>query len=196
MGMQIENTFSVTAPPDETYALMVDVEQVAPCIPGAEVIGRRDDGSYDAKVGMKMGPLSLTYKGVVEIVERDDANRTAVLKARANEQRGQGTANATMSMAIVPEGTGSAVTVASDILVTGRVAQMGRGIMQDVATRMVGEMAKALESTLEARAAWRAAGQQGTAPVVEADDPSALGVAADVIGGRLKRVFGRGDADG
>lgn len=191
MGMLIENEFSVSATPDETYELMVDVEQVAPCIPGAEITGRREDGAYDARVGMKMGPLSLSYKGVVEIVERDDDARRAVLKARANEQRGQGTANAMMTMQVTPEGEGSRVKVSSDILVTGRVAQMGRGIMQDVATRMTGEMAKALGATLEARAAWRASGAEGAAPVVEAEDPSAFGVASDVIGGRLKKILGR-----
>ena len=106
-------------------------------------------GSYDAKATVKMGPMSLTYKGTAEITESDPVARTAVLKAKGTDQKGQGTAQALMSMAVEPDGEGSRVKMSSDILVSGRVAQMGRGIMENVATRMIGEMAKALEATLQ-----------------------------------------------
>ena len=105
-----------------------------PCIPGATITGKRDDGGYDALVTMKMGPMSLSYKGQIEIVEQDDATRTAVMRAKATEAKGQGTAQATLTMKIDDaDGGQSHVHVGSDILVTGRVAQMGRGIMTDVA---------------------------------------------------------------
>ena len=149
MGIVIENEFTVAAAPDDVYQLLTDVERVAPTIPGAEVLGRRDDGSYDAKATVKMGPMSLTYKGTAEITESDPVARTAVLKAKGTDQKGQGTAQALMSMAVEPDGEGSRVKMSSDILVSGRVAQMGRGIMENVATRMIGEMAKALEATLQ-----------------------------------------------
>jgi carbon monoxide dehydrogenase subunit G len=191
MGIVIENEFTVAASPADTYALMTDVERVAPCIPGAEVIGRRDDGAYDAVVTMKMGPMSLSYKGQIEIVERDDAARSAVMRAKATEARGQGTAQATLTMAIeeVDGGASSRVRVGSDILVTGRVAQMGRGIMTDVAGKMIGEMAKAMEATLLAGAEAKARGEEPP-PTVAAEAPSAVGIAADVAKGRIKGLFG------
>src|SRR4051812_33253887 len=130
---------------------MLDVERVTPCIPGAEVLGGRDDGGFDAKVSMKMGPMSMGYKGSVAVTEQDDEARRAVLSAKGAEQRGQGNAQAKMTMEVTDLGAeGSRVKVSSDIMITGRVAQMGRGIMQDVATRMMGEMAKCMEATISA----------------------------------------------
>jgi carbon monoxide dehydrogenase subunit G len=172
MGIVIENEFTVAAAPDAVYELLTDVERVAPAIPGAEVLGRREDGAYDAKATVKMGPMSLTYKGTAEITESDPVARTAVLKAKGADQKGQGTAQALMSMAVEPDGEGSRVKMSSDILVSGRVAQMGRGIMENVATRMIGEMAKALEATLQ------------TGEAVKAENPNAMGA---VIGSIFRR---------
>ena len=171
MGIVIDNEFTVAAAPDDVYQLLVDVERVAPCIPGAEVTGRRDDGVYDAKATVKMGPMSLTYKGTAEIIEADPAARRAVLKAKGADHKGQGTAQALMSMAVEPDGDGSRVKMSSDILVSGRVAQMGRGIMENVATRMIDEMAKALEATLH------------TGETVKAETPSAM----DMLGSIFRR---------
>jgi carbon monoxide dehydrogenase subunit G len=136
------------------------------------VLGPREDGGFDAKVSMKMGPMSMGYKGSVAIAEQDDEARRAVMSAKGAEQRGQGNAQATMTMTVTDLGAdGTQVKVSSDILVTGRVAQMGRGIMQDVATRMMGEMARCIEATIAA----------GTAPAAEepaggaGEPPSAAG---------------------
>jgi carbon monoxide dehydrogenase subunit G len=190
MGIVIENDFDVAATPDDTYALMTDVERVAPCIPGATITGKREDGAYDALVTMKMGPMSLTYKGVIEIVEQDDAAKTAVMRAKATEAKGQGTAQATLTMNISDAGNGKTnVKVGSDILVTGRVAQMGRGIMTDVAGKMVGEMAKAMEATLVAGAEAKARGEAPPESVA-AEAPSAVGIAADITKGKIKGLFG------
>jgi carbon monoxide dehydrogenase subunit G len=191
MGIVLENEFTVAATPDDTYALMTDVERVAPCIPGAEVTGRRDDGAYDAVVTLKMGPMQLHYKGAIEIVEQDDAARTAVMRAKATEARGQGTAQATLTMRVTAADGGAAshVAVGSDLLVTGRVAQMGRGIMADVAGRMIGEMAKAMEATLVAGAEAKARGEAPPASVA-AEAPSAVGIAADVTKAKIKGLFG------
>ncbi len=190
MGIVIENEFTVAATPEDTYALMTDVERVAPCIPGAAITGKRDAGGYDAIVTLKMGPMSLTYKGLIEIVEQDDDARTAVMRAKATEARGQGTVQATLSMEIGDAGNGSSnVKVGSDILVTGRVAQMGRGIMTDVAGKMIGEMAKAMEATLLAGAEAKARGEAPPASVA-AEAPSAIGIAADITKSKLKGLFG------
>ncbi len=190
MGIVIENEFTVAATPEDTYALMTDVERVAPCIPGAAITGKRDAGGYDATVTLKMGPMSLTYKGLIEIVKQDDAARTAVMRAKATEARGQGTVQATLSMEIGDAGNGSStVKVGSDILVTGRVAQMGRGIMTDVAGKMIGEMAKAMEATLLAGAEAKERGE-APPPSVAAEAPSAIGIAADITKSKLKGLFG------
>jgi carbon monoxide dehydrogenase subunit G len=180
--MIIQSAFTVAAPPDDVYHLMLDVEKVAPCIPGARVTARRDDGAYDAEVKVKLGPVSMTYRGSVAVEEHDDAERTAKLRAKANEARGQGTAQATMLMGVVPADDGTSnVSVSTDLLVSGRVAQMGQGIMQDVATRMIGEMAKNMEAMLTT----------GTAP--EASDSVKAGsVVGAVAADRVKRLFGRG----
>ena len=121
----------------------------ATCIPGAEVTGRRDDGSYDASVTVKLGPVKMTYRGTIAIVESDPEARTATMLAKGAEERGQGTAQATLQHGRGrARGGGSHVDVSADMLVTGRVAQMGRGVMQDVARRMIAQMAQNMEALL------------------------------------------------
>ena len=135
---------------------------------------------------MKMGPMSMGYKGSVAVTEQDDEARRAVLSAKGAEQRGQGNAQAKMTMEITDLGAeGSRVKVSSDIMVTGRVAQMGRGIMQDVATRMMGEMARCMEATISAGSSTAAAADadadaepSSTAPAAGAAAPAESGPAA------------------
>ena len=98
--MIIENEFDVAATPAEVYALMTDPERVATCITGAEVTGRREDGSYDANVTVKLGPVKMKYRGTIAIVETDPEARTATMLAKGTEERGQGTAQATLKMAV------------------------------------------------------------------------------------------------
>jgi hypothetical protein len=178
----IENEFDVAATPAEVYALMLDPERVGTCITGAEVIGRRDDGSYDAKVTVKLGPVKMAYRGTIAIVESDPEARTASMLAKGAEERGQGTAQATLSMFVGEregEGGGSHVRVSADMLVTGRVAQMGRGVMQDVARRMMGQMAQNMEALLA-----------GSAPAEAGDAVSAGSLLGSVVADRAKRIFG------
>ena len=146
--MLIENRFNVDAQPDDVYALMVDVERVAPCLPGTEITGRRDDGGYDGQMSVKLGPMKMKYNGTVSIDERDHQARTAVMVAKGTETRGQGSAQGIMTMEVTPKGAGCSVSVSTDISVTGRVAQMGQGIMKDVSTKMVKEMARNMEQVL------------------------------------------------
>jgi uncharacterized protein len=176
----IENEFDVAASPAEVYTLMLDPERVATCINGAEVIGKRDDGSYDAQVTVKLGPVKMNYKGTIAIVESDEAARTASMLAKGSETRGQGTAQATLKMAVTDgEAGGSHVRVAADMLITGRVAQMGRGVMQDVARRMIGQMAQNMEALLT-----------GGPPPEGGDSVSATSLLGSVVADRTKRLFG------
>lgn len=177
--MIIENQFDVAATPAEVYALMLDPERVGTCITGAEVLGRRDDGSYDAKVTVKLGPVKMTYRGTIAIVESDPEARTAAMLAKGAEERGQGTAQATLNMSVAEREGGSHVSVSADMLVTGRVAQMGRGVMQDVARRMMGQMARNMEALLA-----------GGAPAESGDAVSAGSLLGSVVADRAKRIFG------
>jgi carbon monoxide dehydrogenase subunit G len=175
----IENEFDVAATPAEVYALMIDPERVGPCISGAQVTGRREDGSYDAQVTVKLGPVKMSYRGTIAIVESDAEARTAVMRAKGAEERGQGTAQATLTMSVAEREGGSHVSVSADLLVTGRVAQMGRGVMQDVARRMIGQMAQNMEALLA-----------GGAPVESGDSIPAGSLLGSVVADRAKRLFG------
>jgi carbon monoxide dehydrogenase subunit G len=192
--MLMDNGFDVDAPPADVYALMLDPARVAPCIPGAEVVGRRDDGGFDARVTVKVGPVKMSYAGVVLIVEHDDQLRTAAMRARGAEARGQGNVDATMRMAVAERaGGGSHVDVTTEMQVTGRVAQMGQGIMQDVAARMIGEMARNMEALLMPAGPADGAdvSPPDAAPVSEPTPIKGLSLLVGVLAGRIRRLFGR-----
>ena len=108
--MKFENTFDVKAPIDEVYEAMLDVERVAPCVPGAQVLEQASDDSYKVSIKVKLGPIQMTYRGDVEIVERDEAGHRAVMRARAREARGQGTADATVEMTLTQAGEARTAT--------------------------------------------------------------------------------------
>jgi len=151
--MLVDNEFTVDAPPADVYALMLDVERVAPCLPGTAVLGRRDDGGYDGELSLKLGPMKMRYRGTVAITAHDPRSLTATMLAKGVEARGQGSAQGELAMAVRPgAGGGAAVSVSTTISVTGRVAQMGQGIMQDVASRLVSDMASNMETLLAAAA--------------------------------------------
>lgn len=190
MAIELHNEIEVDASEEATYLLLVDVERVAPCIPGARVIGAREDGGYDAEMRMRLGPMNMTFGGQVEVAEADEANRRAVLVAKAKERGGRGSANATMTMAVRPgvDG-GAAVDFTSEISVTGKVAQMGHGVMADVSTQMVGAMAKALEATLQNEAS--APAGAASAPAVEAKPPNALALLFGALRDRVRRRWRR-----
>ena len=146
--MEITNDFDVAAAPDEVYAFLLDPERVAPCMPGAELLGRREDGSYDAKMKIKLGLVSMSYQGIMEIKDADQAARRASMVVRGKEGRGQGTAEATMVMQVSAAGDGSHVEIASDVAVTGKVAQMGAPIMKKVAQKMTAQLAANMQKEL------------------------------------------------
>lgn len=192
--MEIANQFDVAAPPDRVYELMLDPARVAPCIPGAEVLGKRDDGGYDAQVTVRIGPVRMAYKGTVAVVDHDDAAHTASMRARGAEARGQGNVDATMHMGVsARDGGGSHVEVTTQMQVTGRVAQMGQGIMQDVAVRMIGEMARNMEALLTVEQPADVAAQDAPAPTPPpAAEPIKGGsLILRVLWGRIRGVFGR-----
>src|SRR4051812_35340609 len=163
--MKFENTFAVDAPIDEVYATLLDVERVAPCVPGAEVLEKTGDNAYQVAIKVRVGPISMTYRGNVEIVERDDENHRAVMRARARETRGQGTADARVDLSLVQEGETTKGTMVAEVQLAGRAAAMGRGVIQDVSAKIVSTFSENLEQMLG-----------GGGPAVEpAPEPQATG---------------------
>jgi uncharacterized protein len=148
--MEIESGFSVPAAPEAAFRFLLDLERVAPCIPGGTLGAPNAEGVYPATVTVRLGPMKLSYDGTIEVADSDTAARTATLSAKARETRGNGTVQSTISMRIVPDGDGSAVAVRTQMELTGRAASMGRGIVEDVAKRLVGEMAACLAARISA----------------------------------------------
>jgi carbon monoxide dehydrogenase subunit G len=148
--MQIENSFAVKAAPDRVYEFLLDVNNVVRCVPGAELSEVVDPNTFKGKVRIKVGPVTVSYNGTARITSRDAETRTATLEAEGRETTGSGTAQATTVMAVAADGDSSKVTLTTDFTVVGRVAQFGRGIMEDVSRHLVGQAAECIQSTLEA----------------------------------------------
>ncbi|MEV4143679.1 SRPBCC family protein [Amycolatopsis sp. NPDC049691] len=147
--MLIENSFEVAADPDEVYRFLQDAHNVAACFPGAELVEDLGDDAYQGKVKIKVGPVTAAYQGVAKVVERDEVARTAVLLADGKDTRGSGTAKARATMRVTPSGEGANVVLATDLTISGKLAQFGRGIMADVSGRMVGELASRVRQRIE-----------------------------------------------
>jgi carbon monoxide dehydrogenase subunit G len=142
--MKINNEFTVSVPIQEAWDIMLDLERVAPCLPGAAIQGSEDD-KYQGTMKVKIGPITANYKGTVKVEEADEENHRAVFEATGRDARGQGTASATIVSTLQEEGDQTKVRVETDMKLTGRAAQFGRGIAQDVATKMLGQFADCLE---------------------------------------------------
>ena len=149
--MRFENTFDVKAPLEEVWRTVLDVERVAPTVPGAKVLEQTGDDASKVAIKVKVGPMSMTYKGDVEITERDETAHRAVMKARAKESRGQGTADADVVMTLSGENGTTTAVITTDVDLSGKVATMGQGVLQDVSGRLVGTFAKNLAAMLEGR---------------------------------------------
>jgi carbon monoxide dehydrogenase subunit G len=143
--MELKNDFHVSVPIDDAWAVLTDLERVAPCMPGAELQEVEGD-EYRGIVKVKVGPISAQYKGSARFVENDDDQHRAVLLAEGRDTRGQGNASATVTAVATSEGGGTTVSLVTELTVTGKVAQFGRGVMGDVSAKMLGEFADRLEA--------------------------------------------------
>jgi carbon monoxide dehydrogenase subunit G len=175
--MKFENAFAVHAPAAEVWQALMDVERVAPCMPGAEVLERVGDDSYKVGVKVKLGPISMLYRGQVEIVERDDTARHATMRAKAKEARGQGTADASVHMSLDEQADGTHATIATDMALSGKAAAMGQGVIGDVAQKLVEEFASNLAQMLESKNGEAAAPAASETPAASAGHAPAAAVA-------------------
>lgn len=184
--MQLNHQFAVPASVEETWRTFNDLELIAPCFPGA-VLKSVEDDEFAGSVKVKLGPISLQYNGTGRFVERDEAGRRAVIEAKGKDRRGNGTASATVAAVLTPDGDGTAVSVDTDLNITGKPAQFGRGVIQDVSDKLLGQfvdcIAGKLTQTGAAAESEREAAAAPTTPVAEPQpgasaDASAAGVGA------------------
>jgi len=142
--MELHHAFTVPAPVDRTWETFMDLQGVGGCFPGATVT-QVDGDSFDGTCKVKLGPIVLVYAGSGTVVERDDDGHRALIEAMGKDKRGNGTAGATVRVVLVADGDGTAVDVTTDLTVTGKPAQFGRGVMQDVSDKLLGQFVACLE---------------------------------------------------
>jgi carbon monoxide dehydrogenase subunit G len=148
--MLIQNTFTVTRPVDEVWAYLLEVERIAPCMPGAELTETVDDRHWKGKVAVKFGPVSMAFAGTVAMEERDDAAHRVTLHAKGMEQRGKGAANAVITAALAAADDRTQVSIDADITLTGAAAQLSRGLLPEVSKRLTAQFADCLHEHLAA----------------------------------------------
>jgi uncharacterized protein len=159
--MEFDNTFTVAAPIDEVWGAVLDVERVAPCVPGAQVLEQIGDNAYKVAIRVKLGPVSMIYNGEVEVVEQYPDDRRAVMSARAKESRGQGTADARVEMRLSQDDGTTHGEIHTNVAISGRAAAMGQGIIADVSARLIDTFAANLAQML---AADQPSGAEAAAP--------------------------------
>ena len=177
--MRIDNTFTVGLPAEDAWKVLLDVERIAPCMPGAELQEITED-EYRGVVKVKLGAITAQYKGAVRFAEIDEAGRRIVLRAEGRETRGQGNASATVTAALRPAGEGrTEVVIETDLTISGKIAQFGRGVMADVSSKLLDQFATCLESTILA----------GEAPApAAAPSPGATTTTAEIVADQLADV--------
>jgi carbon monoxide dehydrogenase subunit G len=192
----IENEFTSPAPVEHLWAYLLDVERVAPCMPGAELTETIDDRNWKGKVLMKLGPVSLSFAGSVSMDERDDVGHRVVLHAKGMEQKGKGAANAVVTSWLEPGDGVTNVKMQADITLTGAVAQLSRGLLPDISKKLTQQFADCLQASMAASEAAGATGD-GDSPAPAGANPVAAPPRAQAIGGfrlgawALVRAVGR-----
>lgn len=170
--MKLTNEVHISRDPGEVFDALLDVERVATCMPGSRLTGR-DGDAYAGEVKVKIGPLGVAYTGTVRFLSVDKAARTAVLKASGREQHGQGNADAHVTARVLPDGDGSKVAIETDLMIRGKVAQFGRGVIGEVSQRLIGQFAGNMEELLTGNGSAHPASSPQPTPT-EPSTPAAL----------------------
>lgn len=190
--MRLEHSFEVEAPLDRVWETMIDVERVAPCLPGAEITDS-GAGVYEGNFTVKLGPTTASYAGKLQLTKVDETAHEATMSATGRDKRGQGSAKATIESSMEHAGGVTTVAVLTDFTLTGRLARFGRGgMIEDVSNKLVGEFVDCLRSSLETPA--QAAGDESTASAAPPAPPSPKPVRGgrlflSVLWTRIKRWF-------
>jgi carbon monoxide dehydrogenase subunit G len=180
----IEDTFTVRTLPDRLWAVLQDVEQIAPCMPGAELTEAVDDKTWKGKVHVKFGPVQMAFAGTVVMEERDDEAHRATLSAKGTEQRGKGAATAKVESWLEPAGDGAtAVHIRSDITISGAAAQLSRGLLPEVSKLLTKQFADCLEAKLNAEEETAATPAPAAAETAEEPAPKPTPAPPKAVGG-------------
>src|SRR5580700_4026935 len=150
MAIELDNSFTVPVPPEQAWDVLLDVERIAPCMPGATVTSVEGD-EIAGQVKVKLGPLSLSYKGTAKFIEKDPASHTIAIEATGKETRGAGTASATVHASLKPDDAEGQTTVSihTSLNVTGRPAQFGRSLLPEVSGRLIDQFAAKLRALID-----------------------------------------------
>ena len=178
--MKLEQSFEVRAPVERVWETLIDVERVAPCLPGAEITEAGDDGSYRGTFRVRLGPTTAAYRGELHMQEVDEDARRVVMNASGQDKRGQGSARATIVSTMHEEGELTRVEVETDFAITGRLARFGRGgMIQDISNRLMKDFAECLQKRIEAPPA----AEPSVLDAVAAATPEGAAAAPPVAGG-------------
>lgn len=187
--MRLEQSFEIAAPVERVWAALIDVEFVAPCLPGAAIAGREDDGSYKGSFTVKLGPTTAAYNGILRIEDADEIAHTATLHARGTDKRGQGGVTASIVSRLTAVEDGTRVDAETDFTITGRLARFGRGgMIEDISNRLLRDFASCLQSRL-AEQPEAAAGRP--TPPAPAKPVKGFSLFFAVLRERLRRLFKR-----
>jgi carbon monoxide dehydrogenase subunit G len=149
--MKLEQAFEVQAPIEQVWEALIDLERVAPCLPGATITDRDEDGTYHGEFKVKLGPTTASYRGTVKIEDADEGSHTATMRAKGTDKRGQGGANATIVNSLTSDGRVTRVEAVTDFTITGRLARFGRGgMIEDISNRLMRDFASCLQSRIVA----------------------------------------------
>jgi uncharacterized protein len=179
--LEFDNSFEVPLPPGEAWKVLLDIERIAPCMPGAELTEVVAKNTYKGKIGVRLGPVALTFAGIVKFEEIDDAKHTARVSAQGTDAKGRGGAIAASVFRLEPAGGGSKVLVHTNLTLSGAIAQYGRGvgIIQATATQIMNQFAKGLKDKLVQEGA--AAAASAVAPSAVQSSPSIVPAAATAL---------------
>jgi carbon monoxide dehydrogenase subunit G len=190
--MKLEHSFQVSAPLQRVWDALIDVERVAPCLPGAEITEAGEDGTYRGTFSVRLGPTTAAYRGQLAMAEVDAAAHRAVMRANGQDKRGQGSAKATIVSTLREEGGATTVEVETDFTITGRLARFGRGgMIQDVSNRLLREFSDCLQKTIETAEATPSAPAAAAPPARRAKPVGGFSLFFRALLDRIRRAFRR-----
>jgi carbon monoxide dehydrogenase subunit G len=194
--VKLEHSFDVAAPLERVWSKLIDVEQVAPCLPGAEVTDAGEDGTYHGTFSVRLGPTTAAYRGQLAMDEVDEAAHRVVMRASGQDKRGQGSAKATIVSTMTEQSGVTTVEVETDFTITGRLARFGRGgMIEDVSNRLLRDFSTCLQKSIEGPPPGEgAAAAEASEPAAGAQQPKPVGGFSLLMGAlwdRIRRLFRR-----
>jgi carbon monoxide dehydrogenase subunit G len=197
----ISNSFETPGTPEQTLKLLLDPERVVPCMPGAELVDKVDDRNWHARMRVRLGPVGMDFDNKIQLTEIDEANGVVKMNVSGRDTRGKGGADGTVEARFAAIDTGTRVEMTTDLRFSGQAAQLGRpNVVQDVASKLVGDFAQCLGQQMSFQAASEAAANEGSADAAPPPPPppppakplSAFSVLMAAISGAIKRLFRKG----